>query len=48
MYHYLDLICKFGRWLATARSLAIQTEQLLEYLNNSVVDEVVMVEGLEL
>jgi hypothetical protein len=47
MLYYLDLICKVGRWLATARSLANQTEELINILDSSTGVEAVLVDGLE-
>lgn len=32
MVSYVDVICKVGRWLATARSLYTQSKELLKVI----------------
>lgn len=45
---YLDFIMKVGRWLGTARSLIIQTEELFAIIDNYTSVEDVLVDGLDL
>lgn len=45
---YVDLILRLGRYLGTLRSLIVQTEQLLEFVDEMNPINESLVDGLEL